>query len=574
MSVNNNAHVSVDNPFADLSSLKDANLTERETAILSKCNYENLKPKWSEGLNNISNNARTHMRNVEEVKESFFCHLGNVLGFANSEPLKEVHKVFSNFDLFDRYVRNDISPETYKKIAKANPQYFDKVIEHLEDSAKALNTKADARIGTFCSSSTGYALAKAATRFRDTADYLKRMMHGDDAAKPGNGNEKPGGQPTIINHYHNNIGHIGDNYFGDNHFGDNNFYNKGANMGVMFKKSSNGVPHPGFRPEYSISKTENLFYSPTINGKKLLELEAKDAVKLLGPGDENEGKKLEMQQSGELTFEAEPLHKNLEKTAVNSMSFTAEKRKNVEMSNPKEIRDDANNNTEAYTVKRDLQELRTAKTDVKTYARSPKEPQSPPALKEAENAASVQPKTNSLETIFDELKSLRDKYYRLWDKIHQDKGSKTALATNNNSVEARVAVFNNDHRIKNSDNSFDKLLKLGRQIENLNKTLKTLKQNLTIDRNRLSTVSPILNQIAQMIGNNKKEALEHEIPKETGKSDLADKRHGLTWRTEVENQILSEKEQKMSPDEVRNWLVDETQKTIDNIKNHLETLKK
>ena len=307
MSVNNNnAPVSLDNPFADLSSLQYANLTERETAILSKCNYKDLKLKWSEGLNNISNNAHTHMRNVKEVKESFFCYLGNVLGFANSEPLKEVHKVFSNFDLFDRYVRNDISPETYKKIAKTNPAYFDKVIEHLEDSAKKLDTKADARIGTFCSSSTGYALAKTATRFRDTADYLKRMMHGDDAAKPGNNNANPGadrGQPTIINHYHNNIGHIGDINIG--HLGDNNFYNKG-NMAVMFKGKSNGIPHTGFRPKYSIPKTENLFYSPTINGMKLLDVTAENALKLLGPGEKDEDK----ENNENLEFKAQkPLSK-------------------------------------------------------------------------------------------------------------------------------------------------------------------------------------------------------------------------------------------------------------------------
>ena len=281
---------SLENPFADLSSLKNVvKLDEREEGILSNCKYGELQKKWSEGLDKISNNPH---RDVHDAKESCFCHLGNILGFANSEPLKEVHTVFSNFDLFDRYVRNDIPPGTYKKIAKANPAYFDKVIKHLEDCAKKLDIKAEARVDTFCSSSTGYALARAATRFRDTADYLKRMMNGDDAAKPENNNANPGAnreQPTIINHYHNNI-QFGNNYNNYGHIGNNNFYNKGGNMAVMFKESSNSVPNTSFRPEYSVSKSEHSFYSPTINGIKFLDVTTENALKILGQdkSEENE----------------------------------------------------------------------------------------------------------------------------------------------------------------------------------------------------------------------------------------------------------------------------------------------
>ncbi len=573
----NTSNASPANPFVNLDSLKNAGLTENEYAVLSHCQYEDLKGKWDKGLNNISTQAHTHIgRHIKEVKEGIFRQLGAAMGFFDYEPWKQTEQIFSNWRSFDSYVRFNIKLETYQKIAKANPQYFDKVIGHLEHVANELDKRANIRIGTFCSNQSGQTLAMLASDFRSTAAFLRLKMNGGDVAKPENNNSKTEadrGQPTVINHYHNNIGHIGDINIG--HPGDNHFHNKNGKIFMQFNGSPNNIRHAGFKSGYPTVEPQNSYYSPVINGSDLLRLNAEQTADLALQGNKNKGKKLEIQRNEGLTFEAEkPLPKNLEKTAVDSMSFTAEERKNIEMSNPKEIRDDENNNTEGYITKTDLEKIRTTKTDLKTYAREPNEPQPSPVPKKTENVNHVQSETNSLETIFDELKSLRDKYYRLWDKIHQDKGSKTALATNNNSVEARVAVFNNDHRIKNSDNSFDKLLKLGRQIENLNKTLETLKQNLTIDRNRLSTVSPILNQIARMIGNNKKEALEHEIPKETGKSDLADKRHGLTWRTEVENQILSEKEQKMSPDEVRNLLVDETQKTIDNIKNHLETLKK
>ena len=586
MSVNNNPNTApLDNPFADLGSLKDAKLTPRETSILSKCNYEDLKTKWSEGLNNISNNAHTHMRNAKEVKESFFCYLGNVLGLANSEPLKEVRKVFSNFDLFDRYVRNDISQEMYKKIAKANPAYFDKVIKHLEDSAKELDIKADARIGTFCSSSTGCALAKTATRFRDTADYLKRMMHGDDAAKPGNNNANPGadrGQPTIINHYHNNIGHIGDINIG--HLGDNNFYNKGGNMAVMFKKSSNGVPHTGFRPEYSVSKTENLFYSPTINGMKFLDVTAENALKLLGQGEKDEGK----ENKENLEFKAQkPLSKeNPEniKQQVDSINLKPEEKENNAVEDNKKDLSEARVQTEGngISIQRPISENSFITKERITKGNNQKDDKvqqtdnkNAEKTNKTTDINSVQSEKNSAETILTNLKKLRDKYYRLWDKIHQDKEAPKTTTTSNDDMLNKMDI-NRQMQILKTDSSFKKLEKLSMQIKNLNKKLATMDQKKTINGQQLSSASPDLQSITDVIDNSSIEAaIEKQPVLKTGNTS-ADENHGLSWGKDVKNKSVTEEENNMSPDEAREYLAEETQKLLEDIRKELglEPLKK
>ena len=187
---------------------------------------------------------------------------------------------------------------------------------------------------------------------------------------------------------------------------------------------------------------------------------------------------------------------------------------------------------------------------------------------------SVQSEKNPAEKILTDLQNLRDKYYRFWDEIHRDKKPKSANTNTNNSIKNRAVVFENNNRIKDSDDSFTKLTKLFRQIVKLTETLKTLEQSQKIDRHQLSSISTMLHQITQVIGNDKKTAVAKEIPQETGKSDLADKQHGLSWKTEVQNRILSEEEKNMTPDAVRNILVKETQKVIGNINKQLETFKK
>lgn len=329
MSVNNNANIPAENPFANLDGLKNANLTENEKTVLSNCDYKDFAEKWYKSLGNISAQAHTHInRNVKEIKEGIFRQLGAAMGFCSFDPWKETQQVFSDWKSFDGYIRMKISSETYQKIAKANPQYFDKVIEHLEQVADNLDKMAKVRLDTFVSNQSGETLAMLASDFRSTAAFLRMKMNGDDAAKPGNNNAKPvanpGDRPTVINHYHNNIGHIGDNYFGDNHFGDNNFYNKG-NMGVMFKESSNGVPHTGFKSERPALESPNSFYSPSINGKRFLNLTPIQVAELALEGNKDKGKKLEMQRNTELMFEAhKPLPKekpeNIKQT-VDSISF-------------------------------------------------------------------------------------------------------------------------------------------------------------------------------------------------------------------------------------------------------------
>ena len=541
MSVNNNnAPVSLDNPFADLSSLKDANLTERETAILSKCNYKDLKPKWSEGLNNISN---TYMRNVKEVKESFFCHLGNVLGFVNSEPLKEVHKVFSNFDLFDRYVRNDISPETYKKIAKANPAYFDKVIEHLEDSAKELDTKADARISTFCSSSTGYALAKAATRFRDTADYLKRMIHGDDAAKPGNNNANPGadrGQPTIINHYHNNIGHIGDNYFGDNHFGDNNFYNKG-NMAVMFKGRTHGVPHTGFKSERLALESPNSYYSPIINGKRFLDLTSEQVVQIALEGNKDKGKKLERQRNDELTFEAEPLPEDNEQD-VELHSTMRNLHSEFHVQKPK-------GNAKIYDGTQHISQKQQSQTG-----------------KKAKNINSVQPKQTAIEDFNSKLRQLRIMFFANWDAINKDleNGNNTGIKNNAEDMNFKEKL----QFVKESAGDFGDeitLKSVGKELTQLINDLENDKKRNSVDGDHWSSLAPLLSGIKLMLSKDKTTA-EKESNDQIVKSNNEFVEHkdlGITFSNDItENEQKDAKDLYQKGNYSANKLLKETLETI------------
>lgn len=601
MSVNNNPNTApLDNPFADLSSLKNANLDEREEAILSKCNYKDLKTKWSEGLNNISNNAHTHMRNVKEVKESFFCYLGNVLGLANSEPLKEVHKVFSNFDLFDRYVRNDISTGTYKKIAKANPAYFDKVIEHLEDSAKALDIKADARVDTFCSSSTGYALARAATRFRDTADYLKRMMHGDDAAKPGNNNANPGadrGQPTIINHYHNNIGHIGDINIG--HLGDNNFYNKG-NMAVMFKKSSNGVPHTGFKSEYSVSKTENLFYSPTINGMKLLDVTAKNALKLLGQGEKDESK----ENKENLEFKAQkPLSKeNPEniKQQVDSINLKPEEKENnaVEVDAGIQTDNDEQNVKEDNTMRNLYSEVYVQKTKRNTaiYIKSKvsQEQKNQEAPKNAEktdkttDVNAVEQKNDTAKNIDSRLRVLLGKYGAFWDQIHNGKEedskdlSKLINGINENDMnkqdkmrlESGITPLREGSTKKQAEQIFTlldkindpvrKLKILGHVIERLGYKLSE-KNKSGIDNEYTNAMGSILNNIASVISDKDKKTYneKHGVLEKSESEVVGHGNHGMALQGI--SYTPTEDEKNLSQGEICNKLYDETKAILKEI---------
>lgn len=196
MSVNNNANIPAENPFANLDGLKNANLTENEKTVLSNCDYKDFAEKWYKSLGNISAQAHTHInRNVKEIKEGIFRQLGAAMGFCSFDPWKETQQVFSDWKSFDGYIRMKISSETYQKIAKANPQYFDKVIEHLEQVADNLDKRAKVRLDTFVSNQSGETLAMLASDFRSTAAFLRMKMNGDDAAKPGNNNAKPVANP-------------------------------------------------------------------------------------------------------------------------------------------------------------------------------------------------------------------------------------------------------------------------------------------------------------------------------------------------------------------------------------------
>ena len=586
MSVNNNTNIPAKNSFVNLDSLKNANLTENEKAVLSKCDYADFKTKWENGLNNIS--GKPNIRNVKEAKEGVFRRLGAATGFIGFEPWKQSKQIFSDWRSFDSYVRFDIKSETYQKIAKANPQYFDKVIEHLEQVADELDGRADIRIGTFCSHQSGETLAMLASNFRSTAAWLRLKMKEGENIKQRNNNERPEAdrrQPTVINHYHNHIGHIGDINIG--HLGNKNFYNKNGNVFMPFNGNPNNIRHAGSEPVTSMPKLQNSYYSPVINGVKLLELEPGNAVKFLGQGNKNKGKPFEIQRNGELTFEAEKTlpkesdSKNFEQQTIESMRFVSEEPKNVEKTDTANRKGAQDSNT---NILNDIKEERTAKTDLETYVKKPKgtvktyikprhvsQQQQSRIPEEALNIHSVKPEKNSSEAMLSELTNLRDKYYRLWDKIHQDKNPKNANTSNNNSIRKKLNIFdkNNHNQIKDSDNSFEKLSKLGRQIRELNKTLETLEQNREIDQHRLSTVSPMLNQIAQVIDGDKKEVLKGQKAERTGKSDLAGEQHGLSWDAEVKNKTVSEEEQKMSPDETREHLVEETQKVLDRIQEQL-----
>ena len=595
MSVHNNAPIAVENPFVDHSGLEGSNVTENEKAILSDCKYAELQKKWDQNLKLISAQPHTHIRNTREVKEGIFRRLGAAMGVVSYEPWKETKQIFSDWRSFDSYVRMDIKSETYQKIAKANPQYFNKVIEHLDKVADDLDKRADVRLNTFVSNQSGQTLSMLANNFRSTAAFLKRMMKGGDGVQSGSNNERSEVdrvQPHIINNYYNNIGHLGDIKIG--HIGDNNFHNKNGNVFMQFNGKSNDIRHTGFKSEYSALKSSNSYYSPVINGIELLRLEPGNALKLLEQGDRNKGESFEIQHNEELTFEADkPLPnesepKKFEKAHIDSMSFEP----NTEVSNDKKDpliskdptistkNNDALNEIYEESVVNDqntVKNLDSVLHKVKTYIKPQHVSQQQSyAPEKAADTNAVKSGKNPLETIFGDLTNLRDKYYRLWDKIHRDKDPKTANTNNNTSFQKRLNIFdkNGNDQVEESDSSFEKLSKLGRQIKELNKTLETLRQNQKIDRYQLSTVSPMLNQIAQVIDNDKQEALKREVSKKTGKSDLAGEQHGLSWNTEVKNKTVSREETNMSSAEARNRLANETQKVIDNIKNQLGITKK
>ena len=550
MSVNNNATVSADNPFFDQTGLEHAGLEQNEQAVLSNCDYTNFTKNWKNGLGNISDTRNIHKRNAREVKEGIFRQLGAAMGFCSFDPWKETKQLFSDWRSFDSYVRMKIAPETYQKIAKANPRYFDKVIKHLESIADDLDKRADVRLGTFVSHQSGETLAMLANDFRSTAAFLRLKMKGDDAAKPGNNNANPGsnqGQPTVINHYHNNIGHIGDINIG--HLGDNNFHNKGGNMGVMFKEGSNGVPHTGFKSEYSVSKTEHSFYSPTINGRKLLDITAGNALKLLGSGDKDEdkGKQFKVQRNGNLEFEAqEPLPKeepkNFEKQQVNSINLGSE----------------------------EPQQLYETKKDLKTYYKKeePAELQQSRAPKEAENINSVQPKQTAIENCSSKLRKLRTMFFANWDAINKDlKNGDNTKSGDTDNFKNKVQFFNKSAGNFGNEITPEKVVHDLQELENdLNKTVE--KQN-KVDGDHWSSLEPLLSGIELMLSKDKTTA-EKEIKDKREKSEnlSVDKQeHGIGFSKDI-----TEEEKKNAQDLYQkqnysaNRLLQETLETIEYIR--------
>ena len=560
MSVNNNPNiVPAENPFDNLDNIKEsAGLFENETAVLSKCNYENFKTEWQKGLNNISDKPNTHIRNVKEVKEGIFRRFGAAVGFVSYEPWKHTDKIFDNWKSFDSHVRFNIKPETYQKIAKANPQYFDKVIEHLEKVADDLDKRANVRLGTFVSNQSGETLAMLANDFRSTAAFLRLKMKGDDAAKPGNNNANPGsnqGQPTVINHYHNNIGHIGDINIG--HLGDNNFHNKGGNMGVMFKESSNGIPHTSFKSEYSVSKPEHLFYSPTINGKRFLDLTSEQVVQLALEDNKDKGKKLEPKHNEELRFKAEPLPK--------------EKPKNI-----KQQVDSINLGSE------EPQQLYETKRNLKTCYKKekPAELQQSQAPKEAENINSVQPKQTPIENCNSKLRKLRTMFFANWDAINKDlkNGNNTEIENNtkNSNFEKNLQFFNKSAGDFENEITSEKVIHEIKQLQQeLNKAVE--KKQSQVDGDHWSSLEPLLSGIELMLSKDKTTA-EKEIKDKREKSEnlSVDKQeHGIGFskditQEEIKNAQDSYQKQKYSTNE----LLKKTLETIEYIRTQAGLKKK
>ncbi len=555
MSVHNNTHIHTENLFVNLDSLKNANLTENEKAVLSKCDYADFKTKWENGLNNIS--GKPNIRNVKEAKEGVFRRLGAATGFIGFEPWKQSKQIFSDWRSFDSYVRFDIKSETYQKIAKANPQYFDKVIEHLEQVADELDGRADVRIGTFCSHQSGETLAMLASNFRSTAAFLKQKMKGDDAPKPENNNANsvanPANRPTVINHYHNNIniGQIGNNYIG--HAGDNNFYNKNGNMGVMFQGNPSDIRHTGFKSKYSVSKPEHLFYSPTINGKKLLELTSEQALELFKHNSDKK-KSFEMQRSGELTFEAQkPLSKE-------------------EPENIKQQVDSINLGSE------EPQQLHETKRDLKTCYKKeePAELQQSQAPKEAENINSVQPKQTAIENCSSKLRQLRIMFFANWDAINKDlKNGNNTKSGDTDNFKNKVQFFNKSAGNFGNEITPEKVIHELRQLESdLNKTVE--KQN-KVDGDHWSSLEPLLSGIELMLSKDKTTA-EREIKDKRKKSEnlsVDNQEHGIGFSKEITpEEIKNAQELYQKQNYSANKLLKETLETIEYIREQAGLKKK
>ena len=565
MSVTNDTSSPIENLFHDRDSLKNAGLNKNETAVLSNCNYRNFAEKWGNSLGNISPNAHEHIVNGREVEEGFLRRIGTWTGFISYEPWKEAEQIFSDWESFNSYVRFKIPPETYQKIAKANPQYFDKVIEHLNSVADELDKKADVRIGTFVSNQSGQTLTVLAEDFRSTANFLKLKMKGEDAAKPENNNANPGadrGQPTIINHYHNNI-QFGNNYNNYGHIGNNNFYNKGGNMGVMFKESSNSVPNTSFRPEYSVSKSEQSFYSPTINGIKVLDVTAENALKLLGQG-ESEEKENDKVDAGTQTENDEQNVKEYD-TMRNLHS-----EKNVQQKPTK-----------------------TSETLLKTYHDlvKTKKPEDPQPLEEEKNKKidAVEQKKDIPENIDSRLRKLLGKYDAFWEKIHNGKEEDseslsdlidgieenkmkktektilkseiTPLQEGNITEKQEKAIF---ERLDNIKDPVLKLKILGHVINLLGRKLSE-KNKSGIDNDYTNAMGSILNNIASVISDKNKATYneKHGVLKKSNNEIVAHKNLSM-----VLNGIPytpTEEDNKLSQGEICNKLYDETKAILKDI---------
>lgn len=549
MSVNNDTSIPIENLFHDRDSLKNAGLNKNETAVLSNCNYRNFAEKWGKSLGNISSNAHEHIVNGRKVEEGFLRRIGTWTGFISYEPWKEAEQIFSDWESFNSYVRFKIPPETYQKIAKANPQYFDKVIEHLNSVADELDKRADVRIGTFVSNQSGQTLTVLAEDFRSTANFLKLKMKGEDAAKPENNNANPGtdrGQPTIINHYHNNI-QFGNNYNNYGHIGNNNFYNKGGNMAVMFKESSNSVPNTGFRPEYSVSKSEHSFYSPTINGIKLLDVTTENALKLFGQdkSEENEN------DAGRVNA---GIHKKTDNDEQNVEEYDTTRNlhseKNVQQKPTK---------TSETLLKKNLNSLKQIKEE------------------EVNNQPPVPPTTEDFTT---RLRNLYTKFFANWDTIREEikKQDNTLQAQSNQGSKS----INNLQQIYES-HPMAKSVKITpanilRELKSLNMEVNNfVPQGNGIEKEAKYDAKEMLLKIEKVMSNDKQTS-ENRIKSERAKNkgsthDNAPQDHGIlssfTDKKHIDDAKIRYKENGSLE-----GLLKETWEIIQDIRSELEKKKK
>ena len=591
MTINPNFNVSVDNPFLDSSSLGQ-NITQNDRKILSDCQYGKLQETWSKSINLItgSNNNSHSDRTVNENSTSACSHLNQ------KDRLEAENNVFSSIGEFHDYIFRKIPDSTYERIAKTNPHYFEKVITHLEQMGKDMGDPA--RLDTFGKASRNMFLV--------TAGYLRKMMRGGGAANPGNVSPNPSNPPTIINHYHNNIGHIGDNYFGNNHFGDNNFLNKNGNLGRMFKKNSNSLPYNDFQSS-SYSRPGS-YYSPMINGRKFLEMQLGEVLStMLGgqpltfngrltqtqskwgsdtlrvvqqdsmrielkgqertkgenivgrtdeitikPNDDIKSNQSEINSIDNMTFSSIPETKETEvQTDGGNKDDIKPKEEEVEKFNTEQ------NLEKNVNSKRNLQKLRTTKLNLENLHKTKPDLEKHEDTKIEDNKPID--KTNFIpksepERIKSEIRSLRDKFYRLWNKIHQGKTEEIHQkkpTEKGNTVNDRVKIFDTkgNVQIKGGEDSFTTLQKLGEQCKQLRARLNPSEQKINGDN--LTSVNALLTQIAEVT----------KGPRSDG---------GVSWETEVTEKEPSDEEAKMSPDEIRKQLIEETQKIINDIKTVLK----